>query len=562
MKRASISTLFGGLSLALSLTLTGAARAEPTEPIVVGWWSYFSNTKVATPSSAAHQITAYGDEDTYYFEPSGGHGLQEDPAVLPKDQAWQKMIDFILANANGVSLQSEFSINTSSDLQSLQEAYFGWALVLLYVPKDKYCDDYKIHIGSVDDGVQAMANATILGYDKLGEQDKYIDMVEYNSSPPKLVLRPGINEVILIHEDQAAVERYVTNVWIEHNGQKVPLAPKNVSYGRVTDSVSGGPLYEANVGISGNGVTDTFLTGPLGFYLFQGLPDGQYQLAADRAQYKSQMGSVTVQMGQGVTEVVRTDFALEQGCNCPNGTICGPSGGCLVPCIPDGELGETCEDPASVCFNGYCYKNPCDTLVCKPGFDCQTQAVGEPAVEYGICVELACSNVCCAAGEVCSGGLCVTDNCGAGCPAGQTCAGGNCVDSCTVLTCSAPLVCVGGLCVDPCVADPSSCGSGGTGGGIDLGGSGGATGGASMGGQATGGSSGGAGGDKGAGSSGGCGCRTAGEAPSDASWTAALGALSAILLGRRRRRGQSVKRGSIGANRSSSTAALPPSRSL
>src|SRR5262249_21289734 len=160
-------------------------------------------------------------------EPSGGHGLQEDPNVLPKDQAWQNIIDYILANANGVSLQPEFSINTSSDLQTLAEAYFGWALVLLYVPKDKYCDSCKIHIGTVDDGVEPWAKAKILGYDKLGEQDKYIDMVEYGSNPPSLVLRPGINEVVLIHEDQAAVERYVTNVWIEHEGQKVPLAPKN-----------------------------------------------------------------------------------------------------------------------------------------------------------------------------------------------------------------------------------------------------------------------------------------------------------------------------------------------
>jgi len=68
------------------------------------------------------QITGYGDEDTYYYDPSGGHGLQEDPNVLPKDQAWQNIVSFVLANSNNVTLQPQFSINTSSDLQTLQEA--------------------------------------------------------------------------------------------------------------------------------------------------------------------------------------------------------------------------------------------------------------------------------------------------------------------------------------------------------------------------------------------------------------------------------------------------------
>lgn len=538
------------LGLAALLGLAGPARAEPTEPIVVGWWSHFSNQKVETPSTPAHDITAYGDEDTYYHEPSGGHGLQEDPNVLPPEQAWQNTVSFILANANGVSLQPEFSINTTSDLQSLTQAYFGWALVLLYVPKDKYCDSYRVHVGTVDDGVQAMANGKILGYAKLGEQNKYIDMVEYGSNPPSLVLRPGINEVVLIHEDQAAVERYVTDVWIEHNGEKVPLAPKNVSFGRVTDASTGAPLYEATASIAGNSVTDTFVTGPLGFYLFAGLADGAYQLKAERPQYKTGMGQVTVQLGQAMTEVVRTDLALEPGCNCPDGTTCGPSGGCLSPCVPDGELSEGCEDPAAVCVNSVCYKNPCDTLVCKPGFDCQVQSMGAPAKDYGICVELACSNVCCGDGQVCSGGLCVADQCGAGCTEGKTCAGGACVDSCSVLTCVTPLVCKQGLCIDPCVADPGSCDPGTGAGGFNVGGGGtGGVGGAGgTGGAAAGGASGGTGGGgngNGPDVDSGCGCRVDGgdahgpRGSRDKSWLAGL-ALAGALLARRRRGAGSV----------------------
>ena len=32
-----------------------------------------------------------------------------------------------------------------------------------------------------------------------------------------------------------------------------------------------------------------------------------------------------------------TDFPLDPGCMCPAGQMCGPSGGCLDPCVTHGE---------------------------------------------------------------------------------------------------------------------------------------------------------------------------------------------------------------------------------
>jgi MYXO-CTERM domain-containing protein len=470
---ALFSSLLAGLAIASTVQV---ASAEPTEPVVIGWWSYFSNQKVDTTTSPQHQVTKFGDPNTYYYEPSGGHGLQEDPNQLKPDVAWQKIVDFTLANSQNVSLSPTFTIDTTSDLNQFTQAYFGWALVLLYVPKDKYCDNYRIHIGSVDDGLQAMANAKILGYANLGGL-QYIDMVEYNSNPPNLVLRPGINEIVLIHEDQAKVKRYVHEVWIEHNGAQVPLAPKNVLWGRVSDSGTMKPIFQANVGLSGNGAMDSFATGPFGFYFFSGLANGTYALNADAAKYKFAMANGTVAMGQASTEAVRTDFALDPGCACPNGKMCGPSGGCLDPCVVKGEFGESCDDPAAVCVNHVCVKNPCDTLTCPANFQCTMQNQGMPPVPHGICVEDACTNVCCAMGQVCSAGQCVPDMCMGGCAEGQTCAGGQCVDSCTIVQCVMPLTCMKGNCVDPCKVDPNACtmsststgmftGAGGSGGGV------------------------------------------------------------------------------------------------
>ncbi len=534
------------LAFSVATAVALPAAAEPTDPVVIGWWSYFTpeGGQYQVPTTdPAHPVTSFGDPDTYYYEPSGGHGLQEDPSVLPPDQAWQNIISFVLSNTNGATLSPDFSIDTSSDLSQWTQAYFGWAFVLLYVPKDQYCDAYRIHIGAVDDGVEALANAKILGYKNIGEAKDYIDMVEDQTS--NLVLRPGINEIVIIHEDQAAVQRYVHDVWIEHNGVQIPLAPKNIIWGQVTDAASKKPLYQTSVGLTGNGVTDTFGTGPFGFYFFDNLADGSYALTADGAGYKTGNANAAVALGQGATEVVRTDIALDQGCECPSGKQCGPSGGCLDPCVTSGELGETCADPAATCVDHACVKDPCDTLTCAPGFSCKSSTAGDPPVAVGTCVEDACSNVCCGAGEICSAGACVPDNCAGACAAGQTCAGGNCVDACTVISCVAPLVCVQGVCEPKCVADPSSCG-GGFDGGLPAFDAGGGSGGSGGSGGADGGSGTGGGGGSGAGlsrggtqagSSSGCGCRVPSQRPAQrAPAELVLGLLALLALRRRRER--------------------------
>jgi MYXO-CTERM domain-containing protein len=468
-------------------------------------------------------VDHFGDPDTYYYEPSGGHGMQEDPAILPPEQAWDTMISFILSQSDQLSLASEFTRNESSDINQFAEAYFGWAFAMLYVPKDKYCDTYQVHIGTVDDGVQAMANGRILGYANLGDQNTTIDMVAYGTQ--ELVLRPGINEIVLIHEDQAAVERYVTDVYLTHQGNKVPLAPKSIVWGRVMTQANT-PIYQATVLLPA--LNDTFETGPLGFWFFAGLPDGAYDLTAQAGGYLSAGAQASVAQGAAATEVVRVDFALEPGCNCPDGTTCGSSGECLEACVPGGgEFQFTCPNDGEVCVNGYCVKDPCETIVCNAGFVC----------EDGTCVEIACSNVCCAAGQVCSAGQCVTDSCGAGCPTGQACAGGTCVDACSVLTCVNGLLCKDGACLPACDVDPTQCGSTGgdassplvDGGASTDGGSG------TDGGGATGGFGGGYAGGSATGSddSGGCGCAVP---RSTGGWGAVVGLVVGVGLWLRRRR--------------------------
>ncbi len=130
-------------------------------------------------------------------------------------------------------------------------------------------------------------------------------MVENGTS--NLVLRPGINEVVLIHEDQQATQRYVHDVWIEHNGVQIPLAPKSIPWGQVTDKTTMKPIYNANVGVSGNGVSDLVHDRPVRISIFfESLADGTYSLTANAAGYKQKTANVSVALGTAATEVVQS----------------------------------------------------------------------------------------------------------------------------------------------------------------------------------------------------------------------------------------------------------------
>ncbi len=446
------SLVLGGLLLASTIattTFTEVAHAEPKDPVVIGWWSYFDPVHYPTSTNPAFKVASNGDPNDFFYEPSGARGMKDttlDPAV-----AWNTLISFILSKSSTAKLASNFTIDEASTVTvCFCEAQFGWALGLLYVPKDKYCDDYRLHVGNVDDGVELLVNGQIVGYKAISQNGDaahaYLPLVDAKG---KSILRPGINEVVVIHADDQQVQRYVHDVWIEHGGVQVPLAPTDIIYGRVVDgSTPPKPVYPATVSLrdAAGAVKDTFADGPLGFYFFAGLPEATFNLGATAAKFNEGKAPGTTLAGQAV----RVDLKMTPGCSCPDGTTCGSSGECLPPCIRVGEFGKGCTDPTMTCVADVCVKNPCDTLTCAAGLHCAA----------GACVEDACTNVCCGAGETCSKGLCVKNDCPVGgCAAGTVCLFGACKDACdpTIVTCVGKLTCKAGKCADPCVVDPASC---------------------------------------------------------------------------------------------------------
>jgi MYXO-CTERM domain-containing protein len=102
--------------------------------------------------------------------------------------------------------------------------------------------------------------------------------------------------------------------------------------------------------------------------------------------------------------------------------------------VDDGMLCSTDQ----VCDSGKCVFN-CLTgeFPCPPDTGCSSR---------GVCVETACIDKPCPAGQVCKGGDCVEPCTGVVCPHGLACRNGGCVDLCQGLQCDPGSTCVLGVC--------------------------------------------------------------------------------------------------------------------
>ena len=149
------------------------------------------------------------------------------------------------------------------------------------------------------------------------------------------------------------------------------------------------------------------------------------------------------------------------------GSAEGACGFGLTECLPDGttvcvpqlqESDEVCDnidndcdglvDEGDLCRTG----EVCDKGVCRPNcsggeFPCDSNLVCNAD---GLCVDPACLDVVCEAGQVCLGGACVGGCSNVVCPWGQECQLGRCVDPCASRTCPEDTVCERGVCVQTC----------------------------------------------------------------------------------------------------------------
>ena len=103
----------------------------------------------------------------------------------------------------------------------------------------------------------------------------------------------------------------------------------------------------------------------------------------------------------------------------------------------------SCPEAGDICHQGSCVP-PCNSgeHPCIGGTLCD--------FDSGLCVDIGCVGVSCAAGEVCRAGDCVAPCDAVVCPHGQHCVADKCVDLCADVTCGSGEICVEGKCMPGC----------------------------------------------------------------------------------------------------------------
>ena len=169
----------------------------------------------------------------------------------------------------------------------------------------------------------------------------------------------------------------------------------------------------------------------------------------------TEIPTITINTTTGQNAILRPTFCFVEpedrdpcdGVVCPPGFVCRDG-----RCVPDPCEGVVCP-PGETCVDGICVPDdPCEGVVCPPGQICvDGECVGDP-----------CAGVICPEGYICKDGVCVPDPCyGVVCPPGFTCVNGVCVPDKPVITPETPVVrvvdCVGKI-------DPGGPGDGNNGG--------------------------------------------------------------------------------------------------
>jgi len=203
------------------------AADDDTEPpdledVVIGWYVYDDGIAYETTSNPAFVVDHHGDEDLYWYEPSGGHGLLEPTQGHPQafDLIEQHIIDH--TNLDPSYLQDEFSYEGSSTLATYEFATFTYAMAYLTYSA-QYTGDWTITVGSVDDGIEVLVNAHIIGFMKLNESNGVFDL-DTDVDGQSGVLQPVIqNVIIVILVDDSQVDKYIRDLVFTYDGVPVQM---------------------------------------------------------------------------------------------------------------------------------------------------------------------------------------------------------------------------------------------------------------------------------------------------------------------------------------------------
>ena len=135
------------------------------ESFSLGWHIWDDGIWVPTTSSPDHVVTTHGDIDTYWYEPSGHHGLigSTNPSA-----DFAGMRDYVLERVPTPNFAiGNLHYYQDTDVDTLTHATFTYIMCDFWVDATDDPSLYRLQTGPVDDGIQVIVNGSILGYLRL-----------------------------------------------------------------------------------------------------------------------------------------------------------------------------------------------------------------------------------------------------------------------------------------------------------------------------------------------------------------------------------------------------------
>lgn len=169
----------------------------------LGWHILDEGVWVSTTTDPAHPVTYHGDTDSYWYEPSGNHGLIDSPTP---DASFASMRDYVLERVpEPTHALGNLHYYADSDVDSFRYATFTYILCDFWVEAgdDPYL--YRLDTGPVDDGIEVMVNGSILGFLRLDEGGDSWSLGEH-------IQLDSRNTLIVILADNAERNKYIQDM--------------------------------------------------------------------------------------------------------------------------------------------------------------------------------------------------------------------------------------------------------------------------------------------------------------------------------------------------------------
>lgn len=187
-----------------------ALQGEGTQPFTAGWYVLDDGLAYETTSHPEHVVDHHGDEDLYWYEPSGAHGLVDsaDPVA-----DFAVLREYVISRVGAPTpVTGPFDWDETSTLSTFEYATFTYFLCDFYLPADEDPGRYEIRSGAVDDGIQVMVNGEILGRLQLGESGSW---------PLSAAVPGALNTLVIILVDDSQVNKYVHDLGFYRDGEIV-----------------------------------------------------------------------------------------------------------------------------------------------------------------------------------------------------------------------------------------------------------------------------------------------------------------------------------------------------